>query len=198
MILEGIITTVDANGKLNVAPMGPSVGADMRRFVLKPFQGSTTYRNLKSLNVGVFHVSDDPLLLANSAIGRDLGWPTIAASQINGRILADACRYYEFRVLNFDDRTERAVVEVETVAEGRFRDFFGWNRAQHAVLEAAILATRTDFLPIEEILAELRRLAVPVAKTGGPAEAAAFALLEAHVAEVAAARDPSTYPEASR
>ena len=54
------------------------------------------------------------------------------------------------------------------VGEGRVRDFFGFNRAQHAVLEAAILATRVGLLPAGEIFAQLERLRPLVAKTGGP------------------------------
>ena len=76
-----------------------------------------------------------------------------------------------------DDRDDRTTIAAETVAEGRLRDFFGFNRAKHAVVEAAILATRTAFLPLDEILAEFERLAVLVEKTGGPAEHAAFDLL---------------------
>ena len=67
---------------------------------------------------------------------------------IAGQILTDACRYYEFRVVELDDREERTAIVVETVAQGRHRDFFGFNRAKHAVVEAAILATRADWLPI--------------------------------------------------
>ena len=48
-----------------------------------------------------------------------------------------------------------------------------------------ILATRVDFLPLTEILAELRKLAVLVQKTGGDAEHEAFNLLNDHVAAVA-------------
>jgi hypothetical protein len=64
------------------------------------------------------------------------------------------------------------------VASGTLREFFGFNRAKHAVLEAAILATRTDFLPAAEILSEFARLRVAVDKTGGPAERRAFELLQ--------------------
>ena len=70
MILEGIVTSLDAEGKLNVAPMGPIVEPDMARLVLRPFQTSQTYRNLKQRPSGVFHVVDDVLLLAKAAIGR--------------------------------------------------------------------------------------------------------------------------------
>ena len=47
------------------------------------------------------------------------------------------------------------------------------------MLEAAILATRTAFLPLDDIAAEFRKLAVIVKKTGGPQ--AAFGLLEGHL-----------------
>jgi hypothetical protein len=57
------------------------------------------------------------------------------------------------------------------------RDFFGFNRAKHAIVEAAILATRTQFLPMDEILCEFRRLSVPVQKTAGPDEFRAFQFL---------------------
>ena len=37
-------------------------------------------------------------------------------------------------------------IVADVVDSGRLRDFFGFNRAKHAVIEAAILATRIDFL----------------------------------------------------
>ena len=185
MILEGLVTTVSPEGELNVAPMGPKIGPDLglATFVLRPYKTSTTYRNLKAGGAGVFHVTDDVLLLAKTAIGAALDPPppTRPASAVAGRILAGACRYYEFRPIVVDDLDERTTVLVETVAEGRIRDFFGFNRAKHAVVEAAILATRTAFLPRDEILAELQKLSILVDKTGGPAEHEAFDLLREHV-----------------
>ena len=58
------------------------------------------------------------------------------------------------------------------------RDFFGFNRAMYAVVEAAILATRLAFLPRTEIEADFRKLGVLVEKTGGPREHEAFAFLQ--------------------
>jgi uncharacterized protein len=188
VILEGIMTTLDSAGVLNVAPMGPRVEPDMRRFVLRPYKTSTTYRNLKANGEGVLHVTDDVLLLARAAIGREGEVATRPASVVRGRVIADACRYYEFRVVALDDREDRTTIRAETVAQGRLRDFFGLNRAKHAVVEAAILATRTEFLPLAEILAEYRKLAPLVEKTGGDAERTAFELLNDHVKGVARAR----------
>ena len=178
MILEGIVTTVDAAGAVNIAPMGPHVGTTMDRFVLRPFRTAQTYRNLKAHGEGVLHVTDDVLLLARAAVGPVEPPPALAAARhVRGFVLADACRYWEFRVAALDDREERTRIEAEVVHAGRHRDFFGFNRAKHAVVEAAILATRIAILPSEEIEAEFRKLAVLVAKTGGPQEHAAFAFL---------------------
>jgi hypothetical protein len=189
MILEGIVTTLNSDGALNIAPMGPELDSSlsMERFVLRPFYTSTTYRNLKARGEGVFHITDDVLLLAQTAIGTaPIPAPdTRPATVVAGRILGGACRYHEFRVVELDDRHERTSIVVETVADGRIRDFFGFNRAKHAVLEAAILATRTAWLPLDEMLVEFRKLAVVVDKTGGPKERAAFTLLHRHLHETA-------------
>jgi hypothetical protein len=182
MILEGIVTTVSPDGVLNIAPMGPRVDASMDRFLLRPFNTAQTYRNLSSHGEGVLHVTDDVLLLARAAVGRLEPMPAVEpAERVRGFVLSNACHYYEFRVLRIDDREERVTIEAETVHRGRRRDFFGFNRAKHAVVEAAILATRTAFLPAEHIAEELRRLAVMVEKTGGPEEHEAFRFLKAYV-----------------
>ena len=64
------------------------------------------------------------------------------------------------------------------VDHGRLRDFFGFNRAKHAVIEAAILATRIQWLDAAHIRSEFERLAVLVEKTGGRQEHSAFAFLQ--------------------
>jgi hypothetical protein len=189
VILEGLVTTVGPGGDLNIAPMGPKVdpAGDLRRFVLRPFRDSTTYRNLAAHGEGVFHVTDDVLLLARSAIGEPIeeSTPTRPAEAVAGRVLVGACRYHEFRVVERDERDERTTLVVETVAEGRLRDFFGLNRAKHAVVEASILATRTSLLPLGEIFDDYRRLAPLVEKTGGPAEREAFLILNRYLDEAA-------------
>ena len=67
------------------------------------------------------------------------------------------------------------------VDQGRLRDFFGFNRAKHAVLEAAILATRIHFLPREQIDNSFAELRVIVDKTASEQEFQAFELLERYV-----------------
>ena len=197
MILEGIVSTLNDDGSLNVKPMGPKLDASWpRRFLLRPYRTSVTYRNLEARGEGVLHVTDDVLLLTKAILGQ-LQPEELAvrpAEQVQGRILLDSCRYYEFRITKLDNSQDRAAIWAETVTEGRLRDFFGFNRAKHAVIEAAILATRVDLLPLSEIWDEYRRLAVPVEKTGGDAEFQAFALLSRHVHQIARDRGLRTGP----
>lgn len=182
MILEGIVTTTNEDGSTNVAPMGPIVDESMQRLHLRPFQTSRTFANLKRDRVGVFHVVDDVLLLARAAISQlETVPPTFPAESINGRVLEDACRWYEFEIVEIDDSEMRTNMFAKVTHVGRIRDFFGFNRAKHAVLEAAILATRLHLISPGEVAVEMSKLAVAVEKTAGPREAEAFALVRDYV-----------------
>ncbi len=179
LILEGIMSTVNETGSANISPMGPIVDARMQTLTLRPYQTSKTYRNLKRTGEGVFHVTDDVLLLARAAVNLlDAAPPMLPAEYVRGFVIQDACRWYEIRVRDLDDRDERTTIIAEVVGSGRQRDFFGFNRAKHAVVEAAILATRIKFLPPQQILDDFDRLRVLVEKTGGPREHEAFAFLD--------------------
>jgi hypothetical protein len=182
MILEGVVTTQDSKGRLNIAPMGPIVEPTMQSLLLRPFQTSATYQNLKATGCGVLHVVDDVLLIAKAVCHQMDGNPkTLPATIVNGQVLASACRWFEFKVDTIDDSQQRTECSASVVHAGRLNDFFGFNRAKHAVLEAAILATRTHILERDDVLAEFERLKVPVDKTAGPAEFEAFELLTTYV-----------------
>jgi uncharacterized protein len=177
MILEGLVTTIDDAGGVHLAPMGPRVSPDWSHFVLRPFPTSNTFRHLKARREGVLHVTDDVMLIARAAVGQATVPEMIAATVVKGRILKEACRYFEFVVREIDESQERMHLQAEVVHRGTLRDFFGLNRAKHAVVEAAILATRRHLIPHDEIVSQYRALKVLVEKTGGPAEEAAFDFL---------------------
>ena len=178
MILEGIVTSRDADGTLNIAPMGPIVAPEMTSLVLRPFLSSQTYRNLKVHPQGVFHVVDDVLLLAQAALNRlPAEVATSPAVTIAGRVLENCCRWYEFEITACDDSQARARLETRIVHTGCRRDVFGFNRAKHAVLEATILATRLHLMPRDVVFAELQRLEPLVEKTAGDQERQAWNLV---------------------
>ncbi len=188
LILEGIVTTLNADHSVNISPMGPIVERDVSRLTFRPYQTSTTYQNLKRAGCGVFHVVDDVELLAQAAVGDvDPAPACTPCTRVPGQILTDACRWYAFRVDRLDDRDQRTTIEASVVEQGRGRDFFGFNRAKHAVLEAAIFATRVDFLPEREIRAEWERLQIIVDKTAGDQERRAFEFLTQFIEDALAA-----------
>jgi hypothetical protein len=189
MILEGLVTTLDADGAPHLAPMGPRVSPDLARLVLRPFPTAQTYRNLMRHGEGVLHATDDALLLARAAVGAvGSGLAVRPAERVRGFVLADCCRFFEFVVASVDATGERVTVEADVVHAGRVRDFFGFNRAKHAVVEAAILATRLHLLPLAEVAAEFAKLRAVVEKTGGAAERAAMDLLDTTLRDAGAGR----------
>ena len=179
MILEGLVTTTNADGSPHLAPMGPRMGEYGDSFLLRPFPTSTTCSNLKRHPEGVLHVTDDALLMARAAVGKVVALPHHReAGLVRGFVLEDACRYFEFRANSIDESEARVRIECQIVKSGTGREFFGFNRAKHAVLEAAIMATRFHLMPSEEIEEEYRKLRVIVDKTAGPREREAMTFLE--------------------
>ena len=178
-ILEGLVTTTNGDGSMHFAPMGPRVDPQWRHLVLRPFPTSHTFQNLRVHGEGVLHVTDDVYLLARAALGTAEAPAQRPAERVNGFVLQDACRYYEFKVRTCDESGERVQINAEIVHAGVIREFWGFNRAKHAVLEAAILATRLHILPLEEVAEDYRKLKIIVEKTGAQREHDAFAYLQA-------------------
>ena len=181
LILEGIVTTRNKDGSVNVSPMGPVVDGEVNALRLRPFSSSTTYQNLKRNRVGVFHVTDDVDLLARAATGTLVTNPEMLDDTADGLVIANACRWYAFEVSLLDDSQARVEIECSVTERGRLRDFLGWNRAMHSVLEAAILATRVGLLPMEEILSQMKPLKAIVDKTGSEKELACFQFLSEYI-----------------
>ena len=178
MIIESILTSMDADGAINFAPMGVEWGEET--IVLKPFLKTTTFRNVRATRAAVVNLTDDAMLFAQGAISSPQ-FPWVPATVVPGAVLEAACSWRELEVVALDDTPPRSRIETRVVHRGTRREFLGFNRARHAVLEAAILATRTHLLPAEEIRAEYARLQVIVDKTAGPREREAMAMLTEHV-----------------
>jgi uncharacterized protein len=101
----------------------------------------------------------------------------VPATLVRGVVLADCCSWREIEVRSIDSTPPRSRIETAVVHRGVRREFIGFNRARHAVLETAIHATRLHILPRAFVESELARLQVIVDKTAGPHEIEAMALL---------------------
>ena len=178
MIVETIVTTVAPDGAVNCAPMGVEWGEDA--LVLKPFLETATFRNVQATGAAVVNLTDDVMLFARAAISNP-AYPVVPAAAVRGVVLADACSWRELEVRAIDSTPPRSRIDAAVVHRGTRREFIGFNRARHAVLEAAIYATRVHLIEREFIESELARLQVIVDKTAGPREAEAMALLTEHI-----------------
>jgi hypothetical protein len=178
MIVETVTTTINPDGTVNCAAMGVEWGDE--QLVIKPYRGTRTLRNLERHPAAVVNLTDDILLFTQAALD-DPHPPTRPATAVDGAVLADACSWREVTVQDIDASGPRVRVTARVVGRGTGREFIGFSRACHAVLEASILASRARRLPAEEIHAELARLEVVLEKTAGPRERAAMDRVTAHV-----------------
>ncbi len=176
LIIETVVTTINPDGSVNCGAMGVEWGAE--RIVIKPYRGTRTLRNLRARGAAVVNLTDDILLFSQAALG-DPRPPSRPAENVEGAVLDAACSWREVRVEAVDESAQRARVETVVVGGGSGREFLGFNRARHAVLEASILASRVRMLDAEEIRSELDRLQVLVDKTGGAREREAMAYVRA-------------------
>ena len=178
LIVEGLVITAAEDGSPHLAPMGPLVNRQLTSFTLRPFCSSTTFANLQRTGTAVFHITDDVELLARAAIGRVEAPPELQEIAAPPHFaLADCCRWFALRVTSSEIEPPRATFQCEVVQAQSVRDWFGFNRAKHAIVEAAILATRIGILPHEQIREEMQRLAVLIEKTAGDQERRAWHLL---------------------
>jgi hypothetical protein len=180
LIIESIVTTTSPDGAINVAPMGVEWGDE--RIVLKPFLETATYRNVSATGIAVVNLTDDVRIFARAAISNPLP-PTLPADKVTGVRLADGCSWRELAVDSIDSTPPRARIVTNVVHRGFHREFIGFNRARHAVLEAAIHATRIHLLPRDLIEGDIERLQIIVDKTASAAEHEAMNLLTSFIRE---------------
>ena len=187
MIRETIVTTVGAEGRVHLAPLG--IIADGEGFILAPFRPSTTLENLRVVPFAVANYTDDVRIFAGCLTGRR-DWPLAASDHVPVARLAGALAHAELAVTRVSEHEQRPRFHTRVVHRVSHTPFAGLNRAKAAVIEAAILVSRLDFLPREKIEREIDYLRIAVEKTAGAAEQEAWGWLmekiRSHYAAVAA------------
>jgi len=171
LIRETIVTTISAKGEPHIAPLG--IIAEGNRWVLAPFHPSTTLGNLREARCAVANLTDDVRVFAGCLTGRR-DWPLAAANVVAAPRLADANAHLELIVEDVREDPQRPRFVCRVAYRAAHRPFEGFNRAQAAVVEAAVLISRLHMLPRAEIEADLARLEIIVRKTAGSGEAEAW------------------------
>lgn len=180
MILETIVTTLNSQGDPHIAPMG--IHVESEKFIVLPFRPSTTLNNFLETRVGVINFCDDVRIFAGCLTGRR-DWPLTPAQTITGKIVACALAHSEVEVERIEDDAVRPKLYCKTVYTANHAPFNGFNRAQFSVLEAAILISRLNMLPLAKIESELAYLQTGLEKTAGTRELEAWAWIMETLAE---------------
>lgn len=178
MIQETIVTTLNATGEVHIAPMG--IHFDDKHLIILPFKPSTTLANLLTSHVAVINYCNDVRVFAGCLTGRR-DWAVTAAEKINGRVLVNTLAHSEVELIRVEDDAVRPKLFCQCVHSVNHAPFQGFNRAQAAVLEAAILLSRLKWLPLTKIEAELDYLRIGLEKTAGDAELEAWGWIMAAI-----------------
>jgi hypothetical protein len=184
VIYEVVLTTRSASGALHIAPMGVRYrhaggdvgggGADL--VTVMPFKPSTTLDNILARRAAVLNVVTDTRVFAGCVTGRR-DWPTEPVPSIDGLRLAQAMRHLALELVDQRDDPQRPVLTLKVVEQVEHAPFLGFNRAQAAVIEGAVLVSRLRLLPIERIERELAALQVAIDKTASAHEHEAWGWL---------------------
>jgi hypothetical protein len=172
-----VVVTAAADGRAHVAPMG--VSEDAGGWLLQPFRPSSTLAHLEGGSPLTVNAVDDVRIFAGCITGRR-DWPCEALAGGAFRLRA-AATHWRVRVARHEDDPVRPRFWLEVLETVAHRPFAGFNRAQAAVVEAAILASRLDRLPPAKVVAELAWLRIAIEKTAGPAEREAWGWLMSHI-----------------
>lgn len=174
MIRETLVTTLSPEGAVHIAPMGIHVLAD--EWLILPFRPSTTLDNILATRHAVLNYCDDVRIFAGCLTGRR-EWPLVPTECVPGQRLAGALAHAELELVRVEDDELRPKLYCRLIHEANHAPFRGFNRAQYAVLEAAILVSRLHMLPWSKIEAELDYLRIGLDKTAGEAEREAWGWL---------------------
>ena len=174
MIREIILSSQSASGKVHIAPMGIHCIVD--EMLIMPFRPSQTLDNVLATGQAVMNYCDDVRIFAGCLTGRR-EWPLCPTEIIRGQRLAAALAHAELELVRHEEDAVRPRLYCRIVHQAIHAPFQGFNRAQFAVLEAAILVSRLHMLSPEKIETELAYLHIGLDKTAGPAEREAWGWL---------------------
>jgi len=170
-IRESIITTLHEDGSTHIAPMG--VHETDQGLMLGPFKPSATLNNLVREGTATINYTDDVRVFAGCLTGRR-DWPTVPTEMIHGIRLDDCLAHTEIKVHTHEDHEQRPKFYCDVVHEQSHKAYHGYNRAQFAVLELAILSSRLKMLSAEKIDNEIEYLRIGLDKTAGQRELEAW------------------------
>lgn len=174
MIYETIISSVDIEGNAHVTPFGITMQDNL--VVISPYKPSATLENILATERAVMNLTDDVRVFAG-ALTRRKAWALLPATKVAGFRLADTLAHKELKLVKVIDDAMRPQLFLEVLHEEHHQSFLGFNRAQAAVIELAVLVSRLTRLPMEKITQDINYLSIAIEKTAGARELEAWGWL---------------------
>lgn len=170
MIYETIVTTCSAKGDVHIAPFG--VQWCDGKVVISPYKPSATLQNILETGHAVLNLTDDVRVFA-AAIAKKAPFSTVPVESGCVR-LEDCLTHHVLKLEQVEEDAVRPMLTLIVQQSAMHGPFMGFNRAQAAVIELAVLVSRLHLLPIEKITQEMQYLQIAIDKTAGERELEAW------------------------
>ena len=174
MILETIIISTNKKNEPHVTPFG--IQYENENIVISPYKPSKTLNNILETKSATMNLTDDVRVFAGALTQRQ-PWQLSQIENQNGYRLTNCLAHVELKLLHVEEHDLRPKLVMKQINKQHHDDFKGFNRAQAAVIELAVLVSRLHMLPVEKIRAEQAYLQIAIDKTAGQREHEAWSWL---------------------
>ena len=182
-IHECLLTTQNGDDTTHIAPMG--VWKNPRGEIsFAPYRPSSSLDNILRTGYASLSCSDDVSIFTSCVLGDKSRLASIALFPnlyIPGMRLDDVLSHTELKLMAAKKEKLRTRCTCKSIYQANHRPFRGFNRAQSAIIELAILISRLHILPKQKIIDEICYLQIAIDKTAGAVEGEAWNRLHTHI-----------------
>lgn len=180
MIHEVIVTTINKDKKVHIAPMGVKIlQSDSKKLVqISPFKPSQTLNNILETKIATVNFIDNVKVFSGIVTGEKKDWELEVSDDKCAPHLQNTNTHMNVKVSEDHDDPVRPRIVCEVINEQIHRPFLGFNRAQFSVIELAVLSTRLGRIDDNKIKDEMKYLKIGIDKTAGKNEKEAWEWIE--------------------
>tara|TARA_B100001059_G_C17543449_1_gene431591 strand:- start:14 stop:589 length:576 start_codon:yes stop_codon:yes gene_type:complete len=180
MIHEVIVTTINKDKKVHIAPMGVKIlQSDSKKLVqISPFKPSQTLNNILETKIATVNFIDNVKVFSGIVTGEKKDWGLEVFDDKCAPHLQNTNTHMNVKAIENHDDPVRPRIICEVINEQIHRPFLGFNRAQFSVIELAVLSTRLGRINDNKIKDEMKYLKIGIDKTAGKNEKEAWEWIE--------------------
>ena len=180
MIHEVIVTTINKDKKVHIAPMGVKIlQSNSKKYVqISPFKPSQTLNNILETKIATVNFIDNVKVFSGIVTGEKKDWDLEVFDDKCAPHLQNTNTHMNVKAIEDHDDPVRPRIICEVINEQIHRPFLGFNRAQFSVIELAVLSTRLGRIDDNKIKDEMKYLKIGIDKTAGKNEKEAWEWIE--------------------